>query len=132
MTLSTPTYGKFVIPRLTLHIINQCTKFEASSFNRQIFKIQRYLTTTTTTSPPQSHLGRACCCPHDSECTLPLCVLAVVCTLHYVTKRYGSVMITVDHVRKIMVHISPVDVRRSTFYTSPPLHHTVVRPFCMC
>ena len=48
------------------------------------------------TSPPQSHLGRACCEPHVGECTLPLRVLAVACTmrneaLQSVTGRYVSV-----------------------------------------
>jgi len=33
------------------------------------------------TSPPQSHLGLACHYPHIRECTLPLCVLAVACTM---------------------------------------------------
>jgi len=33
------------------------------------------------TSPPQSHLVRARRYPHIAECTLPLCVLAVACTM---------------------------------------------------
>jgi len=64
-------------------------------------------------SPPQSHLGRAHRYPHVGECSLPLHVLAVACTMHNealqkccaslpdvtecyralrdVTERYGSV-----------------------------------------
>jgi len=33
------------------------------------------------TSPPQSHLETAHCNPHVGECTLPLRVLAVACTM---------------------------------------------------
>ena len=33
-------------------------------------------------SPPQSHVGRACHYLHIGECTLPLRVLAVACTMH--------------------------------------------------
>jgi len=36
---------------------------------------------TIQTSPPRSHLGRARHYPHIEEYTLPLCVLAVVCTM---------------------------------------------------
>jgi len=55
------------------------------------------------TSPPQSHLGRVCRYPQVGECTLPLHVLAVVCTVHNetlqdvmgalqgVTECYGSI-----------------------------------------
>ena len=48
------------------------------------------------TSPPQSQLGRARRYPHVGECTLPMCVLAVACTmrneaLRSFTGRYGSV-----------------------------------------
>ena len=45
---------------------------------------------------PQSHLGRVRRYPHVGECTLPLPVLAVACTIRNealwsVTRRYGSV-----------------------------------------
>ena len=48
------------------------------------------------TIPPQSHLGRARRYPYVRECTLPLYVLAVACTmrneaLRSVMGRYGSV-----------------------------------------
>jgi len=36
---------------------------------------------TTVASSPQSNLGRVCCYPHIEECTLPLCVLALACTM---------------------------------------------------
>jgi len=36
----------------------------------------------TATSPPHSHLGRVHRYPHARECTLPLHVLAVICTTH--------------------------------------------------
>jgi len=47
------------------------------------------------TSPPQSHLGRARRYPHVGECTVPLRVLAVACTmrneaLRSVAGRYGT------------------------------------------
>jgi len=64
-------------------ILFAAIQFETSSLN-------------TTTSPPQSHLGRARRYPHVRDCTVPLCVLAVACTmrndvLRSVTGRYGSV-----------------------------------------
>jgi len=50
---------------------------------------------TCKTSPPQSNLGRARRYPHVGECTVPLRVLAVACTvrmeaLRIVTGRYGT------------------------------------------
>ena len=46
-----------------------------------------------TTSHHQYHLGRACRYPHIEECTLPLLVLAVACTMYNeaLRKHYGSV-----------------------------------------
>jgi len=46
-----------------------------------------------TSSPPQSYLGRAHCYPHIGECTVPLRVLAVACTVHNeaLWKHYGSI-----------------------------------------
>jgi len=40
------------------------------------------LTNTVTNKSSQSHLGRARRYPHVGECTLPLRVLAVACTVH--------------------------------------------------
>jgi len=71
------------------------------------------------TSPPHSHLTRVCRYPHVRECTLPLPVLAVACTMrnqalsytalrnvseHYgalrdVMKRYGTDTETIDYAR---------------------------------
>jgi len=45
-----------------------------------------------TTSPPQSHLGRAHRYPHIGECTFPLLLLAVACTMcnEVLWKHYGT------------------------------------------
>ena len=55
------------------------------------------LLTASVTSPPQSYLGRVRHYPHIRECTLPLHVLAVACTvrnevLRNIQKCRGSVM----------------------------------------
>jgi len=60
-----------------------------------IFLLPAAASTTTTTSPLQSHLGRARHYPYIGECTLPLHVLAVACTMHNealwgIMERYGS------------------------------------------
>ena len=52
-------------------------------------------------SPPQSHMGRARPYRHVGECTLPLRVLAVACTmrneaLRSVAYRYGTVTIYIN------------------------------------
>jgi len=47
---------------------------------------------TLITSPPHSHLGRARRYPHLGECTLPLRLLAVTCTMlnEALRKRYRT------------------------------------------
>jgi len=47
---------------------------------------------------PQSHLGRARRYPHIGECTVPLRVLDVACTMRNeaLRKRYGTVTENID------------------------------------
>jgi len=49
---------------------------------------------TCITSPPKSHLGRVRHYPNVGECTLPLHVLAVVCTMRNeaLRERYEALM----------------------------------------
>ena len=61
------------------------------------------------TSPPQSHLGRAHRYPHVGECTVPLPVLAVACTMHnealrHITERYGSTVHRYGTLRNVTEH----------------------------
>jgi len=56
------------------------------------------------TSPPQGHLGRAHRNSHIGECTLPLCVLAVACTMHNKTL-YGVLRDVMEHYGTVMENI---------------------------
>ena len=55
------------------------------------------------TSPPQSYLRRVHCYPHVCGCTLPLCVLAVACTMHNeaLTKRCASLWNVIECYRML-------------------------------
>jgi len=55
------------------------------------------------TSPRQSHLGRVCRYPHVGECTLPLRVLAVVCTVRNEALRS---VIVLSHWPHVATHVA--------------------------
>jgi len=55
------------------------------------------------TSPPRSHLGRAHHYFHLGECTVPLCVLAVACTMHN-----EALQGLTEHYRRVADHYGTV------------------------
>jgi len=74
-----------------------CVHVFVCAFVRSVVKWQVFTINFLVTSPPQSHLGTVRCYPHIGECTLPLCVLAVVWTmrnevLRSIMGRYGSII----------------------------------------
>jgi len=85
------------------------------------------------TSPPQSHLGRAHRYPHVGECTVPLPVLAVACTMHnealrHITERYGSTVHRYGTLRNVTEHRGTlwnvIEVLRKRYRVLPSVNIT--------
>ena len=67
-------------------------RYGRETYTVSLYAIERHCGHTKS---PTSHLEKACPYPHFGECTLPLRVLAVACTmrneaLRSVTGRYGT------------------------------------------
>jgi len=69
----------------------------------------------------QSHLGRARHYPHIRECTLPLRVLAVACTMR--NEAYGALRIVTEHYGALTEPLRKISILPITIWILNFAHH---------